>query len=120
MRVQHAAARRHMVKHKSPPWIALIVLMTVVAVVIRAFSQILGRSRWQLSATNTPGGLEVEVFQEGDNSPTYSTMLSNHRIKRNIERKTIDTRMLAPLIAKGSRKRENTKGLWRTLAHHAC
>ena len=63
----------------------------------------LGRSRWQLSATNTSGGLEVEVFQEGDNSPTYSTMLSNHRVKRNIERKTIDTRMLAPLIAKGSR-----------------
>lgn len=77
-------------KHKSPPWIAIIFLVTVVATVIWAFSQILGRPRWELSATNTPAGLEIEVFQEEDSTPTYTTLLPNHQVKRNITRKTID------------------------------
>lgn len=47
--------------------------------------------RWELSTTNTPAGIDVEVYKEGEVEPTFKTLLSNHQSPQGLHRVNIDT-----------------------------
>lgn len=63
-----------------------VLLLGYVALLVWLFD----RPRWQLSATNTAAGIQIEVYKEGEVSPTYSTLLPNHQVKQALHRVTID------------------------------
>ena len=46
------------------------------------------RGDWHLSASNTPGGVDVDVYLGDSNTPTYSTTLAGRSIPRAIDRVT--------------------------------
>jgi hypothetical protein len=52
--------------------------------------QVIKGPRWQLSATNTVAGLQIDIFKEGEDSPTFTTVLPSHRVEQGVNRKTVD------------------------------
>lgn len=74
----------------------IIVLLIVVCFIIPllGFAWLVNwtfnRPRWELSAKNVEAGVHIEIFKQNEANPTYSTVLIQRKISRNIERVTID------------------------------
>jgi hypothetical protein len=67
-----------------------IVLAALFVAVMWATLAVFNGPRWQLSATNADAGLQIDIFKEGKDSPTFTTLLPSRRVEQNIDRKTID------------------------------
>jgi hypothetical protein len=67
--------------------------------------------RWELSTTNTPAGIEVEVYKEGETDPTFKTVLPNQQTNQDLRRVNIDP--FPPSSGKTTHWDETTKpGRW--------
>jgi hypothetical protein len=75
---------------KSPLWGLGILLAAMFVAVMWATLAVFNGPRWQISATNADAGLQIDVFKEGEDSPTFTTLLPSRRVEHNIARKTID------------------------------
>ena len=77
-------------------WIYLVSaigILLVVAFLVLIISFFVWREslpRWELSATNTPAGLRIEVYKEDESSPTYVTVLKQHSTSRDVDRANIE------------------------------
>ncbi|WP_442485398.1 hypothetical protein [Aeoliella sp. SH292] len=67
--------------------------------------------RWELSTTNTPAGIEVEVYKEEEPDPTFKTLLPNHQTNQDLRRVNMDT--FPPSVGKITHRDETVKpGQW--------
>jgi hypothetical protein len=78
-----------MSNRKSPFWGLGIVLAAMFVAVMWTTLAVFNGPRWQISATNADSGLQIDVFKEGEDSPTFTTLLPSHRVEQNIDRKTL-------------------------------
>ncbi len=70
---------------KTIPVVATVLLILIlVPLLMIAWMQ--SRGDWQLSATNSPSGVVIDVFWGDAMSPRYSTTLAGKTIPRNIDR----------------------------------
>jgi hypothetical protein len=79
-----------MSNRKSRLWGIGIVLAAMFVAVMWTSLAVFHGPRWQISATNVDAGLQIDVFKEGEDSPTFTTLLPSRRVEQNIHRKTID------------------------------
>jgi hypothetical protein len=98
--------------NEKSPWALLLLLMAAVLLALIVILMIIRSGpRWELSATNTAAGIEVEVHKEGEVMPTFKTLLPNHQSPQDLHRVNIDT--FPPSAGKTTHRDETTKpGRW--------
>lgn len=60
----------------------------VVVRIVRAYDDWLGPPEWQLSATNVPEGLRIELYEGDAFVPTYAAILEGRSAPRDVVRET--------------------------------
>jgi hypothetical protein len=67
-----------------------VVLAVMLLSVIWMGVSIFNRPRWELTAINVKTDIRIDIFREGEEVATYSTLLPNHQVTQSVNRVTID------------------------------